>query len=119
MGGVLFIADIQRAVAKSYAVPVSELIGRSYDPRYVKPRHMAMYLSVHHSRHGKSRIGDFFGGRDHTTILYAERKIAAELEKSTILQTLVNRLEARLTSQASRFHFGEKSGLASEREVGA
>ena len=73
---LLTIENIQKAVAKYYNLRVTDLLGRRRTRMIARPRQMAMALSKELTEHSLPEIGDAFGGRDHTTVLYACRKIA-------------------------------------------
>jgi len=69
------IEDIQRIVARHYNVSKSELLSNRRTRTIVKPRQVAMYLSKVMTPRSLPEIGRRFGGRDHTTVLHAVRKI--------------------------------------------
>ncbi|MCB1418116.1 MAG: chromosomal replication initiator protein DnaA [Notoacmeibacter sp.] len=69
------IEDIQRIVARHYNVSKSELLSNRRTRTIVKPRQVAMYLSKVLTPRSLPEIGRRFGGRDHTTVLHAVRKI--------------------------------------------
>lgn len=69
------IEDIQRVVAKHYNVSRQELVSNRRTRVIVKPRQIAMYLSKTLTPRSFPEIGRRFGGRDHTTVLHAVRKI--------------------------------------------
>jgi chromosomal replication initiator protein len=69
------IEDIQRIVAKHYNVSRQELVSNRRTRVIVKPRQVAMYLSKTMTPRSFPEIGRRFGGRDHTTVLHAVRKI--------------------------------------------
>ena len=73
---LLTIENIQKAAAKYYNLRVTDLLGRRRTRMIARPRQMAMALSKELTEHSLPEIGDAFGGRDHTTVLYACRKIA-------------------------------------------
>jgi chromosomal replication initiator protein len=73
---LLTIENIQKAVAKYYNLRVTDLLGRRRTRMIARPRQMAMALSKDLTEHSLPEIGDAFGGRDHTTVLYACRKIS-------------------------------------------
>ena len=70
------IDNIQRTVAQYFKVRVIDLTSRKRSRSITKPRHHAMALAKELTSHSLPEIGDAFGGRDHTTVLYACRKIA-------------------------------------------
>lgn len=69
------IEDIQRIVARHYNVSRTELLSNRRTRSIVKPRQVAMYLSKMMTPRSLPEIGRRFGGRDHTTVLHAVRKI--------------------------------------------
>ena len=69
------IEDIQRVVAKHYNVSRQELVSNRRTRVIVKPRQIAMYLAKSLTPRSFPEIGRRFGGRDHTTVLHAVRKI--------------------------------------------
>ena len=69
------IEDIQRAVAQHFNVSKSDLLSARRNRSIVRPRQIAMYLSKHMTPRSLPEIGRRFGGRDHTTVLHAVRKI--------------------------------------------
>ncbi len=73
----LTIEHIQKTVAAYYKIRVSDLLSSKRDRRVTMPRHMAMFLSKDLTTHSLPSIGDAFGGRDHTTVLHACKKISS------------------------------------------
>ena len=69
------IEDIQRIVARHYNVSKTELLSNRRTRTIVKPRQIAMYLAKMMTPRSLPEIGRRFGGRDHTTVLHAVRKI--------------------------------------------
>ena len=67
--------NIQKAVAEYYKLRVSDLLSRRRPRTIARPRQMAMALCKELTEHSLPEIGDAFGGRDHTTVLHACRKI--------------------------------------------
>lgn len=70
------IENIQKTVAEYYKIRVSELLSKKRNRSLARPRQMAMTLAKELTNHSLPEIGDAFGGRDHTTVLHACRKIA-------------------------------------------
>ncbi len=79
------IEDIQRIVARHYNVSKQELVSNRRTRVIVKPRQIAMYLSKTLTPRSFPEIGRRFGGRDHTTVLHAVRKIEDLISKDTKL----------------------------------
>ncbi len=70
------IENIQRTVAEYYKIRASDLLSSRRSRTIARPRQVAMTLSKELTNHSLPEIGSAFGGRDHTTVLYATRKIA-------------------------------------------
>lgn len=77
------IENIIKTVAEYYKVKVSDLLSQRRSRSVARPRQMAMALSKELTNHSLPEIGDAFGGRDHTTVLHAVRKIK-ELAETTV-----------------------------------
>ena len=76
------IEDIQRVVARQYNVSRADLLSSRRTANVVRPRQVAMYLAKTLTLRSLPEIGRRFGGRDHTTVLHAVRKIALDRSKS-------------------------------------
>ena len=70
------IENIQRTVAEYYKIKVADLLSKRRTRSVTRPRQMAMALAKELTNHSLPEIGDAFGGRDHTTVLHACKKIA-------------------------------------------
>jgi len=77
------IENIIKTVAEYYKVKVAEILSQRRNRSVARPRQMAMALSKELTNHSLPEIGDAFGGRDHTTVLHAVRKIK-ELVETTV-----------------------------------
>ncbi|AVF57620.1 UNVERIFIED_ORG: chromosomal replication initiator protein [Pseudomonas parafulva] len=75
------VDNIQRTVAEYYKIKISDLLSKRRSRSVARPRQVAMALSKELTNHSLPEIGDMFGGRDHTTVLHACRKIN-ELKES-------------------------------------
>jgi chromosomal replication initiator protein len=75
--------NIQRTVAEYYKIRVADLLSKSRVRTLARPRQMAMALAKELTEHSLPEIGDAFGGRDHTTVLHACRKITELKERDT------------------------------------
>jgi chromosomal replication initiator protein len=95
---LMTIEQIQKTVATYYNVRVSDLLSAKRDRKITLPRHIAMSIAKQLTNHSLPTIGDAFGGRDHTTVLHACKKIkglrltSASLDQDyqNILHTLNN-----------------------------
>ncbi|UOB73571.1 MULTISPECIES: chromosomal replication initiator protein DnaA [unclassified Pseudoalteromonas] len=76
------IDNIQRTVAEYYRIRVSDLLSKRRSRSIARPRQVAMALSKELTNHSLPEIGDAFGGRDHTTVLHACRKIKSLRDES-------------------------------------
>ncbi len=75
------IENIQKTVAEYFKIRTSDLLSAKRSRTIARPRQIAMTLAKELTSHSLPEIGEAFGGRDHTTVLYATRKIA-ELKES-------------------------------------
>lgn len=75
------IDNIQRTVAEYYKIKVADLLSKRRTRTVTRPRQMAMSLAKELTNHSLPEIGDAFGGRDHTTVIHACKKII-ELKES-------------------------------------
>lgn len=73
------VEDIQRVVARHYNVPRTDLLSNRRTRVIVRPRQVAMYLAKTMTPRSLPEIGRRFGGRDHTTVLHAVRKIEEQV----------------------------------------
>ena len=69
------IENIQKTVAEYYKVKVADLLSKRRSRSIARPRQMAMALAKELTNHSLPEIGDHFGGRDHTTVIHACRKV--------------------------------------------
>jgi chromosomal replication initiator protein len=90
------VARIQDEVAAYFGVSVRDLLSQHRAGGIVLPRHVAIFLAVAHTDHSYPAIGRFFGGRDHSTVMHAQRRIAAQAAADLTLAAQIRRIEARL-----------------------
>ena len=90
------IEDIQKLVASRYNVSRSDILSERRTAAVVKPRQIAMYLSKVLTLRSLPEIGRRFGGRDHTTVLHAVRKIERQIGEDTTLGDEVELLKRML-----------------------
>ncbi len=80
------IENIQKTVCEYYKVRSSELLSKKRNRSIARPRQVAMYLSKTLTRHSLPEIGEAFGGRDHTTVLHATRKIKELIQSDSRIE---------------------------------
>ena len=76
------LENIQRTVAEYYKIKVSDLMSKRRSRSVARPRQVAMSLSKELTNHSLPEIGENYGGRDHTTVLHACRRVASLRESS-------------------------------------
>ena len=92
------IDNIQRTVAEYYKIKVPDLHSPRRTRSVARPRQVAMALSKELTSHSLPEIGDSFGGRDHTTVLHACRKVAQLRESNPEIEEDYQNLLRTLTS---------------------
>jgi chromosomal replication initiator protein len=90
------IEDIQRVVARQYNVSRADLLSSRRTANVVRPRQVAMYLAKTLTLRSLPEIGRRFGGRDHTTVLHAVRKIEGLVGHDTMLADEIEVLKRQL-----------------------
>jgi chromosomal replication initiator protein len=95
----LRVADILETVATHFGLRVQELLGRKRSRSISYPRQVAMYLARKLTPLSLEEIGAHFGGRDHSTVLHAERSIETERAHDRELANHLTQLTTRLLSR--------------------
>lgn len=90
--------NIQKTVAQYYKIRVADLLSSRRSRSITRPRQLAMYLSKEFTSHSLPEIGDAFGGRDHTTVLHACKKIKELRESDARMDEDYTNLVRLLTS---------------------
>ena len=90
------VENIQKAVADFYRIKVSDMYSKRRPANIARPRQIAMYLAKELTQKSLPEIGELFGGRDHTTVLHAFRKITQERVKNPDLNSELHVLEQTL-----------------------
>lgn len=93
------IEDIQKLVASHYSISRPDILSSRRTATVVRPRQIAMYLSKVLTLRSLPEIGRRFGGRDHTTVLHAVRKIESLSKTDGILSEEIELLKRMLTEQ--------------------
>lgn len=94
--GQLTVENIQRTVADFYKMKVADMYSKRRPANIALPRQIAMYLAKELTQKSLPEIGDLFGGRDHTTVLHAVRKISEARTKQAELNHSLHVLEQTL-----------------------
>jgi chromosomal replication initiator protein len=84
------IATIMAAVARHFEIKISEIKSKKRSRNISIPRQIAMYLCREHTKLSLPEIGRQFGGKDHTTVIFANKKIAGLINKDNDLKKIVN-----------------------------
>ncbi|HEY4823973.1 MAG TPA: chromosomal replication initiator protein DnaA [Solirubrobacteraceae bacterium] len=95
-GGVGSLGEIQAAVGTHFGISAQELLSSSRSPRIAWPRQLAMYLARELTDESLPAIGRHFGGRDHTTVMYACRRASARIDGDATVREAVEKLRAML-----------------------
>ncbi len=92
------IDNIQRTVAEYYKIKVADILSKRRSRSVARPRQVAMALSKELTSHSLPEIGDAYGGRDHTTVLHACRKVKQLVEVDNEIKSDYKNLLRSLTS---------------------
>lgn len=90
------VENIQKTVADFYKIKVADMYSKKRPASIARPRQIAMYLAKELTQKSLPEIGELFGGRDHTTVLHAVRKIGGERGKDSELNQQLHVLEQTL-----------------------
>ena len=87
---------IQEEVANFYKISVADMISKKRPKEIAYPRQIAMYLSREITGKSLPAIGKEFGGRDHTTVIYAHKQISDKMKTDTSLQKEMDTIKSQL-----------------------
>jgi chromosomal replication initiator protein len=90
------VENIQKTVADFYKIKIADMYSKKRPASIARPRQIAMYLAKELTQKSLPEIGELFGGRDHTTVLHAVRKIGGERQKDSELNQQLHVLEQTL-----------------------
>ena len=90
------VENIQKTVADYYKIKVADMYSKKRPASIARPRQIAMYLAKELTQKSLPEIGELFGGRDHTTVLHAVRKISGERQQMLELNQQLHVLEQTL-----------------------
>jgi chromosomal replication initiator protein len=92
------IENIQKVVAGYFKIRVNDLSSAKRTRTVARPRQVAMALAKELTKHSLPEIGQAFGGRDHSTVIHATKRVAALRESDPIMEEDYRNLRRRLTS---------------------
>jgi chromosomal replication initiator protein len=95
---VVTIPQIIEAVTRVYSVRVSDLHSKRRHKSIALPRQICMYFARNKTRFSLEEIGNYFGGRDHTTVMHAIRTITKSREEDASFAALLERIEIALVA---------------------
>jgi chromosomal replication initiator protein len=90
------VENIQKTVADFFKIKVADMYSKKRPASIAHPRQVAMYLAKELTKKSLPEIGELFGGRDHTTVLHAVRKVGSERTKNPELNQQLHVLEQTL-----------------------
>ncbi len=96
--GQITVELIQRTVSDYYKIKVADMYSKRRPNSIAMPRQVAMYLAKELTQKSLPEIGELFGGRDHTTVLHAVRKVSAQRAVNSELNHALHVLEQALKS---------------------
>lgn len=92
---------VQSTVCSYFKLKMDDLLAKKRTRNIVYPRQIAMYLCREMTESSLPRIGEVFGGRDHTTVLHAHDKITKERNEDTKLNNIINELIKNIENNSS------------------
>jgi chromosomal replication initiator protein len=92
------VDNIQKAVADFYSIKVADMYSKKRPANIARPRQIAMFMAKELTQKSLPEIGELFGGRDHTTVLHAVRKIGEERSHDGQLNHEIHVIEQTLKS---------------------
>jgi len=81
LGKQIKMVDITKTVCRQFQISLTDIYSKRRTENVVWPRQIVMWYCKTYTLHSLPEIGRFFGGRDHTTVLHAVRKVSAAIEK--------------------------------------
>lgn len=90
------VEDIQKKVTNYFNIKISDIKSSKRTKKFVYPRQIAMYLCRQLTSYSYPEIGEYFGGKDHSTVIHAIKKIEAELEHNTSLKQSIKNIKTTL-----------------------
>ena len=98
----LSIEIIQKAVADYYSLGINDLKGKKRNRKVVYPRQLSMYICREMTDFSLTEIGEFYGGKDHTTVMHSIKKIEEELLTDPKLDSTIESLKRQIKELSSK-----------------
>ena len=86
------LETIQKVIAENYQISIANLRGKSREKKYVIPRQIAIYISRELTESSYTELGEEFGGKDHSTIMTAYKKISEQIKIDPTLESKIQLL---------------------------
>ena len=80
---------IQKVIAENYQISISDIKSKKRDKKYVIPRQIAIYIARELTEMSYTELGEEFGGKDHSTIMTAYKKISDNIKTDSTLQSKI------------------------------
>ena len=93
--------DVIQEVSERTGVDIETILGRRRDKRTTRARHMAMYLLREESHLPSTRVGEIMGGKDHSSVLYGQRRFAEQLDDDPSLRHLIAAMRISLSTESN------------------
>ena len=97
---VITIQDIQQRVGEFFGLKPEDFKARKRTKAVAFPRQIAMYLARELTDLSLPKIGNAFGGRDHTTVIHAHERVVQQMQKDPELQNIIRQLTERIKNFA-------------------
>ena len=85
----MLIDKIIDEVARTYGVTVADIKSKKHDAKFVFPRHVAMYIIREMTPLTNKKVAELFGLSDHSSVMYAYKKISTDRENNYSLKTII------------------------------
>jgi chromosomal replication initiator protein len=99
---VVSIQDIQQMVGEYYGIRIEDFKARKRTKAVAFPRQIAMYLSRELTDYSLPKIGEAFGGRDHTTVMHAHHKISLSLNRDNELYQTIHTFTEKIKNSSGK-----------------
>ena len=96
------IEIIQRAVADYFSLSHNDLKGKKRTQAIVLPRQLSMYLGMEMTEYSTTEMGQFFGGRDHATVMYACKKIEERIRTDPTMEMTIENIKRTIRENSSK-----------------